>query len=105
MAGPSPTNAKADVKKRVPAAAIRVSSCVIWQIVAGRRYLADSHRTCTTLYTTCTYSESTRQKRVAEGIRTLDPQSHNLMLYPTELQPPCPLEFIVAQIRRQCADV
>ena len=25
---------------------------------------------------------------VAEGIRTLDPQSHNLMLYPTELQPP-----------------
>lgn len=25
---------------------------------------------------------------VAEGIRTPDPQSHNLMLYPTELQPP-----------------
>jgi hypothetical protein len=30
-------------------------------------------------------------KRVAEGTRTLDPQSHNLMLYPTELQPPCSL--------------
>ena len=25
---------------------------------------------------------------VAEGVRTPDPQSHNLMLYPAELQPP-----------------
>src|SRR5262249_47990793 len=32
---------------------------------------------------------SLRPGRVAEGIRTPDPQSHNLMLDPTELQPPC----------------
>jgi hypothetical protein len=27
-------------------------------------------------------------KEVADGIRTRDTQSHNLVLYPTELQPP-----------------
>src|SRR6188474_2878565 len=47
-----------------------------------------SKRTIVRFQSTTTLPASLAE-RVAEGIRTPDPWSHNPMLYPTELQPPC----------------